>query len=879
MALEVGTKLGPYEILAPLGAGGMGEVYKARDPRLNRDVAIKVLPATYSEDADRLRRFEQEAKAAGALHHPNITAVFDLGQQDGAPYIVQELLEGETLRATLAAGKLSPRRAVDCALGIARGLAAAHEKGIVHRDLKPENVFVTNDGQIKILDFGLAKLTEAESTGNQTNLPTATRGTEPGVVMGTLGYMSPEQVRGKPADHRSDIFSFGAILYEMLSGRRAFHGDSAADTMSAILKEDPPDLSVTNQTVSPALDRIVRHCLEKSPERRAHSAHDLAFELESLSQTSGTVAPVSARPRVRLGWIAGAAAALAAVIAAYLAGRGRAPAPKSDSEGERTYRRITQLAGAELSPALSPDGQLLAFVKRTNGKQDVWVQRTGGQNPTNLTAACDRDSSSPAFSPDGNFIAYSSLCGGAGLFVMGATGENVRKLSEIGSDPAWSPDGKEIVFNTEANWLPAGRSSTSALWIVDVASGKSRKIFDGDAVQASVSPHGLRIAYWGLPKDGSQRDVWTIPYGGLPKGEKPMPVTQDPPLDWNPVWSADGTSLYFLSNRSGAMNLWRIAIDERTGKILGPPEPRTLPAQSVYGFSISRDGKRLAYADLEEAFAIERLPIDPATGRSEGQPVEILQTSEAIGTISNSGDGALLLFDSQGGNQEDLYVARADGSGLRKITDDAPRDRGASFAPDGRTIVFQSDRSGTWELWTVGVDGSALTQRTHGGDFFIPIWSPDGRRIAASNSTETAVWDVDSNGVFGSPRKLPAPPDGRVPTVTGWTGDGRLLVTLNKKEFSGEFDSAVFSFDTGQYTVLKRPDHLIAGPWSLPPSRAILRTAEGLIAADLDNKEQHLLLPEPRSGSYSTLAASRDGKLLYLVHYHDNADVWMATPP
>src|SRR5512135_3716020 len=288
MALSAGTRLGPYEIVKPLGAGGMGEVYRARDTRLKREVAVKVLPASFSSDPERLRRFEQEAQAAGSLNHPNITAVYDVGTHDGAPYVVSELLEGETLRAQLAGGAISPRQAIDCAQQIAQGLAAAHEKGIVHRDLKPENLFVTADGRLKILDFGLAKLTIAEDRGPATNLPTATAGTEPGVVLGTIGYMSPEQIKGKPADARSDIFSFGAILYEMLSGRRAFHGDSAGETMAAILKEDPPDLSVTNQAVSPGLDRIVRHCLEKNPEQRFQSASDIAFGLEALSVPGGS---------------------------------------------------------------------------------------------------------------------------------------------------------------------------------------------------------------------------------------------------------------------------------------------------------------------------------------------------------------------------------------------------------------------------------------------------------------------------------------------------------------------------------------------------------------------------------------------------------------
>src|SRR6266540_1358823 len=287
MTLASGSRLGPYEVLSPIGAGGMGEVYRAKDPRLGREVAIKVLPASFSQDADRLRRFEQEARAAGLLNHPNVTIVYDIGSVDGSPYVVQELLEGETLLAEVAGRRFSPRRAVDYALQIAQGLAAAHDKGIVHRDLKPENLFVTKDGRVKILDFGLAKLTQSEGgSGPQTNLPTATPGTEPGVVMGTLGYMSPEQIKGKPADARSDIFSFGAIFYEMLSGNRAFHGESAAETMSAILREEPPDLSVTNQSISPGLERIVRHSIEKNPEQRFHSVHDVAFALEALSGLS-----------------------------------------------------------------------------------------------------------------------------------------------------------------------------------------------------------------------------------------------------------------------------------------------------------------------------------------------------------------------------------------------------------------------------------------------------------------------------------------------------------------------------------------------------------------------------------------------------------------
>src|SRR6266700_2079569 len=322
--LSAGTRLGRYEIRSQIGAGGMGEVYRAYDPKMNREIAIKILPAAFSADKERLARFEQEAQAAGSLNHPNILAIYHIDTHDSAPYIVAELLEGETLRERMGGMALAQRRAIGYGLEIANGLAAAHAKGIVHRDLKPDNIFITKDERAKLLDFGIAKLTQADGGQSQTDIPTRRVNTDPGVVIGTAGYMSPEQVRGQAVDHRSDIFSFGAILYEMLSGRRAFHGESAADTMSAILKEDPPDLSDTNQNVSPALERLVNHCLEKDPESRFHSASDLAFALEAISGASGashqTIAAMtslSSRERIRkqLPWIVAALLALALIAA------------------------------------------------------------------------------------------------------------------------------------------------------------------------------------------------------------------------------------------------------------------------------------------------------------------------------------------------------------------------------------------------------------------------------------------------------------------------------------------------------------------------------------------------------------------------------------
>jgi Tol biopolymer transport system component len=844
-------------------------------------VAIKVLPASFSTDAERLRRFEQEARAAGVLNHPNITAVYDIGAVDGSPYVVQELLEGETLRSTLAGGKLSTRRATDYATQIAHGLAAAHDKGIVHRDLKPENLFVTKDGRLKILDFGLAKLTQTESAvSSATNLPTETKGTEPGVVLGTLGYMSPEQVRGRAADARSDIFSFGAILYEMLSGRRAFHGDSAADTMSAILKEDPPDLSVTNQSITPGLDRIVRHCIEKNPEQRFHSAHDVGFALEALSQTSApqaaappAQAPLRLSPLV-LG-LAGLALGFALAFVLLRSGSGR-----SVPTGMPTYRRLTNLSGSEEFPALSPDGQLLAFVHRANGKANVFEQRAGSRKPSNLTADCDRESDAPAFSPDGSQIAYASQCGDGGLFVMTATGENVRRLTTFGSNPAWSPDGREVVFATEPIVRPYGRQGTSELWVVEVGSGKTRRVLTGlDGVQPNVSPHGLRIAYWALPTGGSQRDVWTIPFGGLKPGEQPVAVTNDPAIDWNPVWASDGRSLYFLSNRNGVMNLWRVPIDESTGKVLGPAEPLSLPAREVGGLAVAKDGRHIAFVDRRTTHAIERIAFD-GDGRSPGKPDIVYEGSQEIADFDVSLDGKSVAFDSRGGAQDDLFVMSADGSAIRQLLDDAPRDRHPMFTADGKRLVFISDRTGRYEVWSIATDGSGLTQvtKTTEETLIEPLISPDGRRIAAHTSVSGVLFPVNDKGVAGPMEELRGPADGVLFFPLAWSADGRTLFgsgVILKDHVSKSL--LVYDVETKKLSEpapgLKTLGRASRG--SSLGTRFVYRDADGIHVFDPAAKTDKLVLPHPPSGLYNSIACRNTS--CYLVRGSNSADIWMRT--
>ncbi len=861
----------------------MGEVYRARDPRLNRDVAIKVLPPSFSADADRLRRFEQEAKAAGVLNHPNITAVYDIGMHEGSPYVVQELLEGETLRAALASGKPAARRAIDYAVQIARGLSAAHDKGVVHRDLKPENLFVTKDGRVKILDFGLAKLTQAEDVGSEaTSLPTETRGTEPGVVLGTLGYMSPEQVRGRPADARSDIFSFGAILYEMLTGHRAFRGDSAADTMSAILKEDPPDLTVTNQAISPGLERIVRHCLEKSPEQRFHSAHDLAFDLEALSQVSAP--PGGARPAMRARRIPPAALLIAGLVVgaglAYLALRGRGPRAASDVDGATTFRRLTNLSGSENSPSLSPDGQTVAFEHRSENRVHVWVQRVAGRKPIDLTPDCERPSYSPAFSPDGSLIVYGSQCGEGGIFIVGASGENVRRVTSFGAEPAWSPDGRDLVFSTEPVVSPYGRGGSSELWKVAIGGGEPVKLYAQDAIQPSVSPHGLRIAYWALPTGGSQRDVWTIPYKGLSPGEKPVPVTQDRAVDWNPVWAPDGKALYYLSNRDGAMNLWKVPIDESTGKPLGPPQPERLPAREVGGVAFSRDARSVAYVNRETTYAIDRLRFD-AEGRLVGRPEEIYASSLEMSDFDVSPDSAMFAFDSRGGAQDDIFVLQSDGKGLRQLTDDAYRDRHPVFSADGRRLAFHSDRSGRYEIWTISTDGSSLTQltKTTGDTVIEPHWSPDGRRIAMNTGRIGMVITLDEKGGAARTQQIPNPSDRVFAYPLGWSADGkRLACALSRLPDRVAVGLAFYSPDTNTLSDpipgIKTGGGALRGGFL--GERLIYTDIDGIRVADPAAGTERLVLPSTDVGRYSDITC-RDATTCYGDRTSDNSDLWMRT--
>jgi len=706
MTLDAGTKLGRYEIRSKIGEGGMGEVYRARDEKLNRDVAIKVLPAAFSEDVDRLRRFEQEAQATGTLNHPNILAVYDVGLHEGALYVVSELLEGQTLRERMAGAALPQRKAIDYALQMAHGLAAAHEKGIVHRDIKPDNVFVTNDGRVKILDFGLAKLTGAtDGTQSQTEIPTRRVDTDPGMVMGTMGYISPEQLKGRPADHRSDIFSFGAILYEMLSGKRAFRGDSMAETMSAILREDPPDLSETNKTVSPSLERVVHHCLEKNPEERFHSARDLAFAIENLSgaaTSSGqaiTMAGVATAREgrkitgmsrlfgnARLAWIVAALFLLALVTALGLALLYiRQPSPEAQVARFSINLPPGTTTVANTAPvlALSPDGRRLVFAASdAAGKSQLWL-RPFDSFATQPLSGTD-GAAYPFWSPDGRHVAFfadnklKKLDVGAGV---------IETICQAGSGQGGDWNRQDVILFSEGDGTGLSR--------VNAAGSKPERVTEPDAAHEerihnfpSFLPDGKHYLFH--IRGGDNPGIYV---GSLDAGDRKLliPLTADGANATRAVWSPQGYILYALN---------------RTTLLARAFDPNRLELQ----------GEPFRVADN----------------------VIVSQAGNARFAVSANGVLAFI----QGGAPDIVQLTWRDRNGNRSgVIGAAAPWLSFRLSPDERlAALIRDEPSRRSSLWLLDLSQGAMTRFISDGSNLEPVWSPDGKQLAfasARNSPPT----------------------------------------------------------------------------------------------------------------------------------------------
>ena len=882
MPLAPGHTLAQYRITAAIGAGGMGEVYRATDTKLDRQIALKVLPAEVAQDPERLARFEREAKLLASLNHPSVAHVYGfesatLADGSAVHFLAMELVEGEDLAERLKRGAIPAAEALAIAKQIAEALEEAHEHGIVHRDLKPANVKVTPDGQVKVLDFGLAKAWQGPgaASADLSQSPTlAHTGTAAGLILGTAAYMSPEQARGRPVDKKSDIWAFGAVLYEMLTGKPLFTGDTISDVLASVLRQEV-DWTAMPSSLHPEVRRLLGRCLERTPKSRLHDIADARLVLgDVLAGRAGTaIAPLeaplrAARWRTRIAWAALGALAACGVLLAARAGL----EPKAPRPGFAGYslRRLTELPGPELQPSLSPDGRMLAYASATAGNLDLYLLRASGDRSIPLTAGSPADDSQPAFSPDGETIAFRSERHGGGLFVMGATGESVRRVTSQGFDPAWSPDGKRLVFSTEPVVDPYSRLGKSELWTAEIVSGAAERLFAGDAVQPAWSRDGKRIAYW-ANADG-QRDLWTI----AASGGAPIPVTQDAATDWSPEWSPDGRWLYFSSDRGGSMNLWRIAVDTGTGRTAGDPEPVTNGVRGLAYARFSADGSRLAVMAYEPSFEQTLFDIDAAG--TQARPVRTLRNPSAS-WCNPSPDGSWLACRTAGVS-EDLVLLRADGSELRRLTSDSFKDRGALWDPAGERLAFYSTRGGKWDYWSTRVDGSDLRQLTALGEVSSGSWSPDGRRfVLATGTADSTVWVIDTSRLetVETARRLPpVAADAGFFSPNAWSGKGDL-VAGNVADRAGQLVAlGVLDLTSGAFRRLDVPTDGLAwcavGGWLPDGRRLVARSTGGVAVIDTASGEWRIVAP---AGPRDYVSMSRDGRVLNVEREVLDSDIWL----
>jgi len=796
MALSAGTKLGPYEIQALIGAGGMGEVYRAKDARLDRIVAIKVLPASFSADHDRMQRFAQEARAAAALNHPNILSIFDIGDEKGSPYVVSELLEGVTLRERLRSGALSSRKAIDYGVQVSRGLAAAHEKGIVHRDLKPENLFITSDGRVKILDFGLAKLTRPEAA-SEADAPTVHGVTEPGLIMGTAGYMSPEQVRGQTADQRSDIFAFGAILYEMISGKRAFHGETSADSMSAILKEEVPELSETVRNVPAGLERIVRHCLEKNPSQRFHSAGDLAFDLESLTEISATssksgaqaaVAQVDgAESRRKLLSVAGVVTLAAAMVGlGWWLGRGSGALPPPE------YQQITFRTGSIGDARFTPDGSIVYSASWDGGEYQLYLARTDDNGSRELGL---KDADLLSISKNGelairlNTVNLGGYARAGTLARVPLSGGTPREVLENVQDADWAANGESMAV---VRFVPE-----NSHWRLEYPIGKV--LLDGInwIGQPKISPDGKLVAFADHENTGGD-DEGSLAVIDLDGHEKKL-ASGFVSIE-GIVWSRAGDELWYTGTRIGsAENLRGVTLAGKERTITNVPGGMWLQD--------ARDGLMLT---VTHQIRIGIRGTQP--GRKEEHELGWLGWS-ILRDVSRDGKKVLFEEDGDGGGPKyTVFVRDTDGSPPVRIGNGT----GAAISPDDKWVITRPAKEGA--LFVVPTGAGETRQLTHDNisydsvrylpdgkqllasgieaghgvrDYLIDLsngnarpitpegvegttLSPDGRRAAVLGPDgKWGIWPLDGGGL------RPIPQLDSNYAVTGWTPDGTSLYVVS----------------------------------------------------------------------------------------------------
>ncbi len=852
----------------------MGEVYRAEDTKLGREVALKILPTDLATSQERLARFQREARSLASVDHPNIVHIYSVEQDAGVHFLTMQLIRGEDLSERIPARGMALEDFFDVAISLADALSAAHAKGIIHRDLKPSNVMLDEEGRTKILDFGLAKAGVAESATGASQLSTEAV-TQEGLVLGTVPYMSPEQAEGKPVDPRSDIFSLGTVLYQMITGRAPFRGDTALSVLSAILRETPPPITEFNAETPHLLERIVRKCLQKDPDKRYQSTLDLYNDLVELHRESETVAAApqglaatqNARRRsialVALGLV-GAAISVALIWRLVVAPRATAPEPPPRWRSSR----LTSLPGIQTEPSLSPDGQRIVFVDYSSSQPDIYEQRVGGARTNNLTQGSGVADTQPAYSPDGQRIAFRSERDGGGLYVMGATGEDVRKIVGEGFMPSWSPNGNKIAYCTVGFLLPRrGGNFGQELRIADLETGTIETL-DQLGFQPSWSPAGKWIAFMGMGKPG-QRDIATIPAAG---GE-PVWITRDPALDWSPQWAPDGRFLYFASNRGGAHNIWRVEIDQRTGEVVGDFQDVTRGGSGLQGFlSLAEDGRSIAYAERQEISNLMAVPYDQEAMGVTGPPVAITSGPRSVGHFDVSPDGEWIAF-MRLSPWEDIVLMRADGSEARKLTDDPHYDRRPRFSPDGEQIYFYSNIDDSVRVWSIRPDGTGRTLITDSDDgFLFTDPSPDGITLSTNSDEGGELFSLAEPYSRQTTWIFPEDSQGRVFHPVDWSPDGRRILGIFSAPGATDSVAALFNLDSKAYEVAPANVGGQGQSFLGTDHRLVWTDGSQVIAHDLRTGEtRELLSTAPDLAEWPMLGP--DGKTLYFVQRSATSDI------
>ncbi|MEP6912669.1 MAG: protein kinase [bacterium] len=907
MGLITGTKLGRYEICSKIGEGGMGEVYLAHDPQLDRKVALKILAAGLASNQERMRRFVQEAKAAAALNHPNIAHIYEIGEASGLNFIAMEFIEGENLRDALAGARLDIGRVLELAAQVASGLATAHHRGIVHRDIKPENLMVTATRQIKILDFGLAKLVEQQCTSlDASDLTTVNymgagpqAETSAGMLLGTVAYMSPEQAQGGAIDQCTDTFSLGVVLYEMLTGRRPFKGKSSVDSLHSIIHDEPPSALELNPGLPIQVEEILDKAMAKDPAERYQHVGDFALDLRRLKRAIETKSlpgdgakhdaaggKAETRPasvRSLLSYSVAAALLIAVGIAAYFLGRSNARPPRPFALDGATLTPLTTDPGYEGEPTFSSDGQTIAYVSDRTGNFEIFLKQISGGPDINLTNNA-ADDAQPAFSPDGKQIAFVSarqssksllyqgtdgaLVGGD-IWIMPALGGSARRIAEAGNFPAWSPDGSTIIYTSGASWYQ------SKMYKVAAAGGEPQEIPINFKANEPLAAFLLYASYSG---DGhwivfeARQSIFVVNAAG---GEPKQIVTGK-----RPVWSS-AAILYSNGEPGKNLSLWKIPFSTSAGLPSGPAEPLTLGRGQDTQAAVSPDGKLVAFAAQTISFNVEALAIDAETGRVTDAPRPITSGSDISYFLNPSPDGRSVVFNSRRGVSSHIWRVDLGSVPVQLTSDPNLADSYPRWSPDGHTIAFARQivnapqaKTSLWLMTSDGANPRILVENASNA-----VWSPDGTAFAYSSvvdgHNQLNIFDLKTK----QPRRLTDEP-GVVP-ISVFSPDGKWLVYQSNR--TGNLDLWALPLAGGEARAVVTTPHYDYHPSFSPSGKWLYFQLDhkNLYRVPGPAQEWRSAAPEkvtnfPESNLFiEDPQISRDGHQLFYSHGHITGDIWI----